>query len=251
MKLLSWNVNGLRALLRKDGFTFLTRECPAVLCLQETRARPEQIDPLLPELPFQYWNPADKPGYSGTACFSKTEALEVRRGMGRTEHDREGRLLTLTFPDFHLVNVYTPNAQRELLRLPYRQRWDRDFRTFILELEKSKPVVFCGDLNVAHKEIDLAHPEANRLNAGFTDQERRGFTRHLAAGYLDSFREFCQEGGHYTWWSMVTRARERNVGWRIDYFCISAALRSALTGAFILPQIMGSDHCPVGITLSI
>jgi exodeoxyribonuclease-3 len=249
VKLISWNVNGLRAVLRKGGFAFLAEEQPDVLCLQETRARQDQVDAILPEYPYQYWNPAQKPGYSGTACFSKIEALQVRLGMGRSEHDSEGRLLTLTFPDYHLVNVYTPNAQRGLVRLPYRQQWDRDFRVYLLELEQTKPVVFCGDLNVAHQEIDLTHPKANRLNAGFTDQERDGFSRHLAAGFIDTFREFCTEGGHYTWWSLATRARERNVGWRIDYFCISRRLRPALSSAYILPQIMGSDHCPVEITL--
>ncbi len=226
-------------------------EHPDVLCLQEVRAQPEQVGPILSEYVFQYWNPADRAGYSGTACFSKIEALEVRRGMGQTAHDGEGRLLTLAFPDFYLINVYTPNAQRDLRRLPYRQKWDRAFRAYILDLEKTKPVVFCGDLNVAHKEIDLAHPKANRLNAGFTDQERRGFGRHLAAGFIDTFREFCAEGGHYTWWSMPTRARERNIGWRIDYVCISKILRPSLASAFILPQIMGSDHCPVGVILDL
>jgi exodeoxyribonuclease-3 len=249
MKLLSWNVNGLRAIVRKGGFDFLESERPDVLCLQETRAAAEQVGPILPEMPNQYWNPAQKAGYSGTACFSRIQALDVRRGMGRVEHDGEGRLLTLTFPAFHLVNVYTPNSQRGLLRLSYRQQWDRDFRNYLLALEKSKPVVFCGDLNVAHEEIDLAHPEANRSNAGFTDEERREFGEHLAAGFIDTFREFCKEGGHYTWWSTVTRARERNTGWRIDYFCISRSLQPALRNAFILPQIMGSDHCPVGIVL--
>jgi exodeoxyribonuclease-3 len=249
MKLLSWNVNGLRALLRKGGLEFLAGEAPEVLCLQEVRARPEQIGPILSDYLFQVWNPAARAGYSGTACFSKIEPLEVRRGMGMAEHDEEGRLITLTYPQFHLVNVYTPNAQRELRRLPYRQRWDRDFRAYLLQLEKTKPVVFCGDLNVAHEEIDLARPGANRLNAGFTDQERGGFAEHLAAGFIDTFREFCTEGGHYTWWSLATRARERNVGWRIDYFCVSSTLHPALTDAFIRPQIMGSDHCPVGITL--
>jgi exodeoxyribonuclease-3 len=249
MKLLSWNVNGLRALLRKGGLDFLPEEAPEILCLQEVRARPEQVGPILPDFAFQYWNPATRAGYAGTACFSKIEPLDVRRGMGIAEHDDEGRLITLTYPKFHLVNVYTPNAQRELRRLPYRQRWDRDFRAFLLQLQNTRPVVFCGDLNVAHEEIDLTHPRANRLNAGFTDEERSGFGEHLAAGFIDTFREFCREGGHYTWWSMATRARERNVGWRIDYFCVSEALRPVLTNSFIRPQITGSDHCPVGITL--
>jgi exodeoxyribonuclease-3 len=237
--------------LRKGGFAFLPDHDPDLLCLQEIRARPEQVGPILPEYPFQYWNHAERPGYSGTACFSKIEALGERRGMSKAEHDCEGRLITLEFPDFYLVNVYTPNAQRELQRLPYRQQWDREFRKHLLHLEKTKPVIFCGDLNVAHKEIDLTHPKANRSNAGFTVQERRGFSKHLAVGFIDTFREFCTEGGHYTWWSLATRARERNVGWRIDYFCISTNLRPFLSGAFILPEIMGSDHCPVGITLDL
>jgi exodeoxyribonuclease-3 len=250
MKLISWNVNGLRAVLRKQGFAFLEAERPEILCLQEVRAAPEQVGPFLPEFPYQYWNPARKSGYSGTACFSRIEPLEVRYGMRREEHDGEGRLITLTFRDFHLVNVYTPNARRGLLRLPYRLQWDRDFRTFLLELDRSNPVVFCGDLNVAHQEIDLAHPESNRQNAGFTDEERLEFSEHLAAGFIDTFRELCKESGHYTWWSLPTRARKRNIGWRIDYFCIAERLRTALQEAFILPQIMGSDHCPVGITFT-
>ena len=251
MKLLSWNVNGLRAVLRKEGFSFLAEQRPDILCLQEIRARPEQTGPILPEYPHQYWNAAERAGYSGTLCLSKVQAEEVHLGMGKTNHDSEGRLLTLTFPSFHLVNVYTPNAQRGLQRLAYRQQWDRDFRAYVLRLQQSKPVIFCGDLNVAHREIDLAHPKANRMNAGFTDEERQGFDEHLAAGFIDTFREFCTDGGHYTWWSMATRARERNVGWRIDYFCISRTLRPVLTDAFILAEIMGSDHCPVGVELEI
>jgi exodeoxyribonuclease-3 len=252
--LLSWNVNGLRAVLRKKGFTFLRRQDVDILCLQETRAAAEQVledpaQPLFPELPHQYFNPAQKPGYSGTAVFSALPPLQARCGMGRREHDREGRLLTLEFERFFLVNLYVPNAQRGLLRLEYRLRWDRDLRRHLRGLDRLKPVVFCGDLNVAHQEIDLSHPESNHQNAGFTDQERAGFARLLQAGFLDSFRELHPEGGHYTWWSMPTRARERNVGWRIDYFCISRRLRPALREAFILPAVQGSDHCPVGIRL--
>jgi len=251
MKLISWNVNGLRAVLRKQGFSFLAREQADILSLQEIRARREQVDPLLPEYRYQYWNPAEKAGYSGTACFSKLEPLAVCYGLGKPEHDSEGRLITLTFKDFHLVNVYTPNAQRGLLRLPYRLCWDREFREHLVNLERSKPVVFCGDLNVAHQEIDLAHPESNRENAGFSDEERRGFNEHLAAGFIDTFREFCKEGGHYTWWSTPTRARERNIGWRIDYFCIGRRLRPILRSASILAEVMGSDHCPVGVSIDL
>jgi len=252
--LLSWNVNGLRAVLRKGAFSFLRQRDADILCLQETRASAEQVleDPpraLFPELPHQYFHAAQKPGYSGTAVFCAPRPLEVRCGMGRREHDREGRLLTLEFERFYLVNIYVPNSQRGLLRLEYRMRWDRDLRLYLKRLDRLKPVVFCGDLNVAHQEIDLAHPESNHENAGFTDQEREGFGRLLRSGFLDSFRELHPEGGHYTWWSMPTRARERNVGWRIDYFCLSRRLAPALKEAFILPAVDGSDHCPVGIRL--
>jgi len=254
--LLSWNVNGLRAVLRKGAFRFLRRQDVDILCLQETRAAAQQVlgdpdRPLFADLPHQYFNPAEKPGYAGTAAFSAPRPLEVRYGMGRMEHDREGRLLTLEFERFFLVNIYVPNAQRGLLRLDYRLRWDRDLRLYLKGLDRRKPVVFCGDLNVAHQEIDLAHPESNHENAGFTDQEREGFGRILKAGFLDSFRELHAEGGYYTWWSMPTRARERNVGWRIDYFCLSRRLAPALKEAFILPAVEGSDHCPVGIRLAL
>jgi exodeoxyribonuclease-3 len=254
--ILSWNVNGLRAVLRKGGLDFLRRQDADILCLQETRATPEQVSAehgqeVLGEYPHQYWNPARKAGYSGTAVFSTIEPLSVELGMGRREHDGEGRLITLELEGFYLVNVYTPNAQRDLARLQFRVRWDREFRLFLRRLSRRKPVVFCGDLNVAHEEIDLAHPESNHSNAGFTDSERQGFGRVLREGFLDSFREFCSEGGHYTWWSMPTRARERDVGWRIDYFCLSRELRPALKEAFILPEVPGSDHCPVGIRLEL
>jgi exodeoxyribonuclease-3 len=258
--LLSWNVNGLRAVLRKGGLDFLRRQDADVLCLQEVRATPEQVAEgmeaahaagALRAYPHPYWNPARRAGYSGTAVLSTIEPLDVLYGMGRREHDGEGRLLTLEFEGFYLVNVYTPNAQRDLARLEYRLRWDREFRLYLRRLVRLKPVVFCGDLNVAHEEIDLAHPESNHRNAGFTDEEREGFGLILKAGFLDSFREFHKGGGHYTWWSMPTRARERDVGWRIDYFCLSRELRPALKDAFILPSVMGSDHCPVGIRLEL
>jgi exodeoxyribonuclease-3 len=250
-KLISWNVNGLRAALKKDAFAFLDAENPDILCLQETKLQEGQIEPILDQYPNQYWNYAVKKGYSGTAVFSRHEPLSVSRGMGSEEHDQEGRLLTLEFPHFYLVNVYTPNAQRGLARLDYRMRWDRDFRSYLSRLDKDRPVVLCGDLNVAHQEIDLANPDANHKNAGFSDEERRGFSELISAGFLDSFREFNSEGGHYTWWTYMFKARENNIGWRIDYFCVSRRLRPALKDAFIRSEVMGSDHCPVGIILSV
>lgn len=248
MKLISWNVNGIRAAIKKGLLEFIERAAPDVLCLQETKARPEQVDFLLTDY-HQYWNAAERPGYAGTAIFTKTKPLGVKNDMGIAEHDREGRVIAAEFQDFFLVTVYTPNAKRDLSRLDYRVQWDADFLKYLKKMEKKKPVVFCGDLNVAHQEIDLTHPKANVGNHGFTPQERAGFTRFVKAGFIDTFREFHQEGGHYTWWSQIANARQRNVGWRIDYFCISTALRPRLQEAFILPQVMGSDHCPVGIVL--
>jgi len=202
-------------------------------------------------IPYQhYWNPATRKGYSGTAVFTKIRPLKTTYGIGVEEHDDEGRVITLEFPKYFLVNVYTPNAQRDLARLSYRMQWDRDFLKYLKGLEKRKPVIFCGDLNVAHKEIDLKNPKANRRNAGFTDEERAGFSNYIEAGFIDTFREFNQGPGHYTWWSYMFHARAKNIGWRIDYFCISPALRPRLKEAFILPEVMGSDHCPVGIVLS-
>ena len=251
MKLISWNVNGIRAVARKGFFPSLGKEKPDILCFQETRASPGQVGPLFPELPHQYWNPARTPGYSGTAVFSSIEPLAAHRGMGARARDDEGRVLTLEFERFFLVNVYTPNSRRDLSRLAYRVRWDRSFLRFIKSLETRKPVVFCGDINVAHEEIDLAHPKENRGVHGFTDEERAGFSRIIRAGFLDSFRLFHPEGGNYTWWSLASGARARNVGWRIDYFVVSSVLEPALRDAFILPEILGSDHCPVGIVLEL
>jgi exodeoxyribonuclease-3 len=251
LKLLSWNVNGIRSVLRRDGFAFLGDERPDILCLQEVRATPAQAGPLLPQFPHQVWNPAPRPGYSGTATFSRIEPLSVRTGMGSREHDGEGRVLTLEFEHLFVVNVYTPNSQRELGRLPYRVRWDRAFLAFIRRLERLKPVAFCGDINVAHQEIDLARPRENRGTHGFTDEERAGFSAILARGFVDTFRERYKGGGHYTWWNVSSRSRERNVGWRIDYVVVSAALAAALRDAFILPGVMGSDHCPVGVVLEV
>jgi exodeoxyribonuclease-3 len=242
MKLISWNVNGVRAAIKKGLLEFIAQTNPDVLCLQETKAHPAQVDFLLPDY-AQYWNAAEKRGYAGTAIFTKTQPLGVKNDMGMAEHDREGRVITMEFADFFLVNVYTPNAKRDLSRLDYRVKWDADFLAHLKKLEKKKPVIFCGDLNVAHTEIDLA-------NHGFTPEERAGFGNFIKAGFVDAFREFHQEGGHYTWWSLMSNARERNVGWRIDYFCLSATLRPKLRQAFILPQVKGSDHCPVGIVLA-
>jgi exodeoxyribonuclease-3 len=210
----------------------------------------DQVEQLWPAPYLTHWNSAEKKGYSGTAIFTRTKPLKVTTGIGHDEHDREGRVLTAEFPDFHLVNVYVPNSQRELTRLPYRQQWDRDFLAYLKKLEKKKPVIFCGDLNVAHTEIDLANPKANVKNHGFTPEERAGFGTFVQSGFLDTFREFEKAGGHYTWWSPMGGARSRNVGWRIDYFLVSAALRPRLKRAFIQPQVMDSDHCPVGIELA-
>ncbi len=249
MKLISWNVNGLRAVLRKNFLDFLSAESPDILCLQETKCSPDQVEQLWPSTYATFWNSAEKKGYSGTALFARKRPLQVRQGIGRPDHDREGRVLTAEFDDFFLVNVYVPNSQRELTRLAYRQQWDRDFLAYLKDLEKTKPVIWCGDLNVAHTELDLANPKANVRNHGFTPEERAGFSAFVAAGFVDTFREFEKGGGHYTWWSPMSGARARNVGWRIDYFLVSAALRSQLRRAYILPDVTGSDHCPVGIEL--
>lgn len=248
MKLLSWNVNGFRSVLKKGFLDFVAREDPDVLCLQETKARPEEVELDLPAYEI-HWNSPQRKGYSGTAILTRPKPLGVSRGLGIPQYDDEGRVITAEYPAFYLVNVYTPNSKRDLSRLPYRQEWDRAFLDFLKKLEKKKPVIFCGDLNVAHREIDLTHPAANVRNHGFTPEEREGFDRILKSGFLDAFREFYQDGGHYTWWSQMNDCRKRNIGWRIDYFCISRALRPHLSDAFILPGVMGSDHCPVGLLL--
>ena len=251
LKLISWNVNGIRAALKKGFMDYFEAEQPDLMCIQETKAQPEQVDLPLPEGYTPYWNSAVRKGYSGTLIICRLEPEAVQLGFGIEEHDQEGRLITLTFPDFHLVNVYTPNSKAELLRLDYReQEWDVAFYQHLKKLEETRPVIFCGDLNVAHKEIDLANPKTNRRNPGFTDEERAGFDRFVEGDFLDTFREFNQEPKHYSWWSYRAAARQRNIGWRIDYFCISKCLRPRLTSAFIHPDIMGSDHCPVGMTLS-
>ena len=249
MKLISWNVNGLRAVLRKNFLDYLDAEKPDVLCLQETKCTPDQVEQLWPASYTTYWNCAEKKGYSGTAIFTRTRPLKVAPHIGIAKHDKEGRVLTAEFAEFFLVNVYVPNSKRELTRLSYRQQWDRDFLRYLKKLEKKKPVVFCGDLNVAHTEMDLTNPKANVHNHGFTPEERAGFSAFVRAGFLDTFREFEKGGGHYTWWSQMSNARARNIGWRIDYFLASAALRPRLKRAFIRSAVLGSDHCPVGLVL--
>lgn len=249
MRFISWNVNGIRSILKKGFLDFLKRENPDILCLQETRSE-EEASGLSVNGYRQYWNVCDgNKGYSGTAILSKKEPIRVDCYMGIEQHDKEGRVLTAEYDQFFLVNVYTPNSKRDLSRLSYREEWDLDFFNFLKKLENKKPVIFCGDLNVAYQERDLTHPQANRRNHGFTDEERAGFDRFVKNGFVDTFREFVEEGGHYTWWSRFANCRARNIGWRIDYFLISAALRPYLKDAFILPEVMGSDHCPVGIEM--
>ncbi len=251
MKLISWNVNGIRAVLNKGLGEFVSTENPDILCLQETKAREEQVD-----LPLEFggykafWNSADKPGYSGTAIFTKEAPLDCMLGLGIPEHDIEGRVITLEYHDFFLVNVYTVNAQDGLRRLPYRLEWDAAFRKHLLQLKSKKAVIFCGDLNVAHKEIDLARPASNRNSPGFSDEERASFTELLDSGFIDSYRHFYPDKTEaYSWWSYRGGARERNVGWRIDYFGLTPCIVDRMSDASILPHITGSDHCPVAITL--
>ena len=251
MKLVSWNVNGLRAALGKGMQEQLDALGADVLCLQEIKARPEQVADLwLACWPHALWNPAERPGYSGVLILSKVHPLSTTRGIGVPEHDSEGRVATMEFPDFFLVCCYTPNSQNELARLPYRQEWDAAFREYVGTLAKTKPVVFCGDLNVAHQEIDIARPDSNHFSAGFSDEEREGFTRLLQAGFADTFRRLHPDTKDaYSWWSFRGGARARNVGWRIDYFCVSESLLSRVQAAEIHPDITGSDHCPVSIEL--
>ena len=251
MKLISWNVNGLRAALKKGFVEYAESQKADILCLQETKAHPDQLDHPVLSGYHDFWNSAEKKGYAGTAVFSATEPLNVTQGIGIEEHDNEGRVLTLEYPEFILVNVYTPNAQNELRRLPYRQAWDAAFLDYLLSLEKKKPVIFTGDLNVAHQEIDLARPKQNRNNPGFSDEERKGFDHYMEAGFIDTFRHLHpEEPDHYSWWSYRANARANNVGWRIDYFCISPQLLPKLSRAGIQDDVMGSDHCPVTLELN-
>ena len=248
MKLISWNVNGLRACEGK-GFRDIFRELDAeFFCLQETKMQPGQLD-IAFEGYESYWNSAEKKGYSGTAIFSRHQPLSVSYGIGIDEHDHEGRVITLEMSDFYLVTVYTPNSQDELRRLDYRMRWENDFLNYIKRLDEKKPVIFCGDLNVAHQEIDLKNPKTNRKNAGFTDEERAKMTRLLSNGFIDSFRQLYPEQVTYSWWSYRFRAREKNAGWRIDYFIVSERLLQRIKDAKIHTEILGSDHCPVELEL--
>ena len=249
MKFISWNVNGLRACMQK-GFEDFFKEIDAdIFCLQETKLSEGQLSMELPEY-HQYWNYADKKGYSGTALFTKKEPLNVTYGIGVDEHDHEGRVITAEYEDYYFITVYVPNSQRELTRLDYRMKWEKDFLSYIKKLDEKKPVIYCGDLNVAHKEIDLKNPKSNHHNAGFTDEERECFSRVLDSGFTDTFRHFYPDKTDiYSWWSYMFHAREKNAGWRIDYFVTSKRLENRLTDAKIHTDIQGSDHCPVELDI--
>lgn len=250
MKLISWNVNGLRAVMKKDFEGIFEAMDTDVLCLQETKMQAGQLD-YDPEGYYAYYNYAEKKGYSGTAVYTRIKPLNVTYGIQEDEHNTEGRVITCEYDDFFLVCVYTPNSQPELKRIDYRMQWEDDFREYLKMLDETKPVVLCGDLNVAHKEIDLKNPSANRKNPGFSDQEREQFTNLLDAGFIDSFRELHPNAiDRYSWWSYRANARSRNIGWRIDYFVVSERLRNAVEAADILDQVLGSDHCPVMIKLN-
>ncbi len=248
-KLISWNVNGLRACAEKGFLDFFKEADADIFCLQETKLQEGQINLELPGY-YQYWNYAEKKGYSGTAIFTKEKPLSVSMGMDIEKHDHEGRLITLEFEKFYMITVYTPNSQDELKRLDYRMEWEDDFLSYLKKLEQMKPVILCGDLNVAHKEIDLKNPKTNRKNAGFTDEERNKFTALTKAGFTDTFRYFYPDlEGAYSWWSYRFHAREKNAGWRIDYFLVSQSLNSNLKDAVIYKNILGSDHCPIGLLI--
>lgn len=249
MKFISWNVNGLRACVGKNFMEFFNQIDADVFCVQETKLQAGQIEMNLPGY-YQYWNYAVKKGYSGTAIFTKQEPQNVFYGIGIEEHDQEGRVITLEFPEYFFVTVYTPNSQNELARLDYRMKWEDDFLAYLKKLEETKPVIFCGDLNVAHKEIDLKNPKANRKNAGFTDEEREKFSNVLDQGFVDTYRYlYPDQEGVYSWWSYRFKAREKNAGWRIDYFCVSESLKNRLADAKIHTEVFGSDHCPVELDL--
>ena len=250
-KFISWNVNGLRACVGKGTFyEFLQKGDPDALCLQETKLQEGQIEMDLPGY-HQYWNYAEKKGYSGTAVFVKEEPLSVSYGLGIPEHDHEGRVITLEYPEYYLITEYVPNSKQELERLDYRMTWEDAFLSYVKELEKKKPVIFCGDLNVAHQEIDLKNPSSNHHNAGFTDEERGKMTALLSSGFTDTWRHFYPDtAGVYSWWSYRFRAREKNAGWRIDYFIVSDTLVPQLQDAMIYTDVFGSDHCPVGIVIN-
>ena len=251
MIIISWNVNGIRACVNKGFKDFFKEKNADIFCIQETKCQEGQI-----ELEFDgyksFWNSAEKKGYSGTAIFTKKEPISVTYGIGIEEHDHEGRVITLEFDNFYMVNIYTPNSKRELERLEYRCVWEDEIRKYLLKLNKTKPIIMCGDLNVAHEEIDLKNPKTNRGNAGFTDQEREKMTQLLNAGFTDTFRYlYPEKEEQYSWWSYMGRARERNIGWRIDYFIVSEDINKKIQDAFIYPEILGSDHCPVGLKIDI
>ena len=250
MKLISWNVNGIRACLNKGFLDFFNSENADIFCLQETKCQEGQVE-LEIDGYTSYWNSAEKKGYSGTAVFTKNKPLKVTYGIGKEEHDKEGRIITLEFEKFYLVTNYTPNAKRELERLDYRMIWEDEIRKYLLKLNKTKPVIMCGDLNVAHEEIDLKNPKTNRGNAGFTDEERGKMTELLNAGFIDSYRHLYPEKQEYSWWSYMGHAREKNIGWRIDYFIVSDRIKEKIEDAKILSEIYGSDHCPVELDINI
>ncbi|XP_076862812.1 DNA repair nuclease APEX1 isoform X2 [Brachyhypopomus gauderio] len=256
MKITSWNVDGLRAWVKKNGIDWVRQEDPDVICLQETKCAEKSLPKditSMPEYPHKYWSGSeDKEGYSGVAMLCKTEPLNVTYGIGKEEHDKEGRVITAEFPSFFLVTAYVPNSGRGLVRLDYRKTWDVDFRTYLSNLDQRKPLVLCGDLNVAHQEIDLKNPKGNRKNAGFTPEEREGFSQLLAAGFTDSFRElYPEQTNAYTFWTYMMNARAKNVGWRLDYFLLSAALLPGLCDSKIRNKAMGSDHCPITLHLAL
>ena len=251
MKLISWNVNGIRACINKGFKDFFNKIDADIFCIQETKCQKDQID-----LEFEgytsYWNSAEKKGYSGTAIFTKQKPISVTYGIGIEEHDKEGRVITLEFEKFYMINIYTPNSKRELERLEYRQIWEDEIRKYMLKLNENKPVIMCGDLNVAHKEIDLKNPKTNRHNAGFTDEERNKMTELLDAGFVDTFRVlYPDKENAYSWWSYMGHAREKNVGWRIDYFIVSKSIEKCIKEAKIHSEILGSDHCPVELEINI
>lgn len=250
MELISWNVNGIRAILKKNFLDFVKKETPDILCIQETKAHPDQVDEMLNQYPHHYWNSAEKKGYAGTAVFSKIQPESVQYGIGKEEHDKEGRVIVIEFAEFYLVNVYVPNSGKGLPRLPYREKWDHDFLVYLKKLEKSKHVIVCGDLNVAHTELDLANPKNNyNKTAGYTQKEIDGFQKFIDAGFIDTFRLFTKSNGHYTYWGFWNNLRARNIGWRIDYFLVSKLLVKKVKKSTILTDIMGSDHCPIKMIL--
>jgi len=246
-KMISWNVNGIRASMTKGFMEFFEKEDADIFCIQETKVQEGQVT-VPAKGYYQYWNYAQKKGYSGVAVFTKVEPTNVTYGIGIEEHDMEGRVITLEFDDYYFITLYTPNSQRGLARLEYRMKWEDDFLLYLKDLEKKKPVIVCGDLNVAHKEIDLKNSKSNRKNAGFTDEERGKFDNYVSSGFIDTFRYLYPDTeGAYTWWSYMFNARKNNAGWRIDYFLLSDSIKGRLKDSFIYSQVMGSDHCPVGI----